>query len=96
MTMDTKNKMKGTRYSQEQILKVLQEVESSGNAAEVARQHGISIPTVYRWRDRFGGMTKSELAELKALQDENRKLKYIVATQAIDNLALKELVKGKW
>ena len=94
--MDTKNKMKGTRYSQEQILKVRQEVESSGNAAEVARKHGISIPTVYRWRDRFGGMTKSELAELKALQDENRKLKYIVATQAIDNLALKELVKGKW
>lgn len=93
--MKTKNQMKGNRYSQEQILKVLQEVESSGNAAGVAREHGVSVQTVYRWRDRFGGMTKSELAELKALQEENRKLNHIVADQAMDNLALKELVKGK-
>lgn len=92
----TKDMKKGNRYTQEQILKVLNEVETSGNAAEAARRHGVSVQTVYRWRDRFGGMTKSELAELKSLQDENRRLKHIVASQALDNLALKELVKGKW
>lgn len=89
-------KKSGNGYSQEEIIKILQEVESSGNAAGVAREKGVSVQTIYRWRDRFGGMTKSELAELKALQAENARLKLIVATQAMDIDALKELQKGKW
>lgn len=89
-------KSSGKRYSQEEIIKILQEVESTGNAASVARDKGVSVQTIYRWRDRFGGMTKSELAELKALQAENARLKRIVATQAMDIDALKELQKGKW
>lgn len=89
-------KKNGKRHSQEEIIKILQEVESSGNAASVARDNGVSVQTIYRWRDRFGGMTKSELAELKALQAENARLKRIVAAQAMDIDALKELQKGKW
>jgi putative transposase len=95
-TKGTDKVKNGKRHSQEEIIKILQEVENTGNAALVARDRGVSVQTIYRWRDRFGGMTKSELAELKALQAENARLKRIVATQAMDIDALKELQKGKW
>ncbi|MBA3726100.1 MAG: transposase [Armatimonadetes bacterium] len=62
---------KGNRYTEDQIIKVLKEIEGGATVAGVARSHGISEQTLYRWRERYGGMTKSELAELRALQEEN-------------------------
>jgi len=87
---------KGKRYSQEQILLVLKEVEAGASIASVGRRHGISDQTIYAWRERYSGMTRSDLAELKALQEENRRLKGLVAELSLDNAALKELQKGKW
>ena len=86
----------GKRYTEEQILKVLKEIDSGASIAGAARSHGISEQTIYRWRERFGGMSKSELGELKSLQDENRRLRHLVSQLSLDNAALKELQKGKW
>lgn len=88
--------MSSKRYTQEQILKVLKEIDDGATIASVGRAHGIGVQTIYEWRRRYAGMSKSELAELKALQEENRKLKRIVANQALDIEAYKELQKGKW
>jgi len=88
--------MSSKRYTQEQILKVLQEIDDGATMASVGRAHGVGIQTIYEWRKRYKGMSKSELAELKALQDENRRLKKIVAGMALDIEAYKELQKGKW
>jgi putative transposase len=87
---------KGKRYSEDQIIRVLQEIEAGATVASVARSHGISEHTLYRWRQRYGGMTRSELAQMKALQQENRRLRAVVASQALDIEAYKELQKGKW
>lgn len=86
---------KGKRYSEDQIIKVLQEIDAGASIASVARAHGITDQTIYRWRERYGGMTKSELVEMRALQVENRRLRAIVASQALDIEAYKELQKGK-
>ena len=88
--------MSSKRYSEDQIVKVLQEIDNGASMASVARSHGIGVQTIYAWRKRFAGMGASELAELKALQAENARLKRIVATQAMDIDALKELQRGKW
>jgi len=87
---------RGKRYTEDQIIKVLKEIEAGASIASVARLHGITDQTLYRWRERYGGMTKSELSELKALQDENRRLRHVVAELSLDNAALKELQRGKW
>ena len=88
--------MSSKRYSQEQILKVLKEVDAGATIASVARSNGVNVQTLYQWRKRYAGMGASELAEFKALQEENRRLKRIVASQALDIDAYKEVVKGKW
>jgi len=85
--------MKKKRYSEEQIIRILREVESGSPVAEVARQYGVSEPTIFRWKRRYGGLSESELKRLKALEEENRRLKKIVAQQALDNDALKELLR---
>ncbi|GIK33421.1 MAG: transposase [Armatimonadetes bacterium] len=87
---------RGKRYSEDQIIKVLQEIDAGASIASVARSHGITEQTLYRWRERYGGMTRSELAELKALQEENRRLRAVVASLALDIEAYKELQRGKW
>lgn len=87
---------RGKRYSEDQIIKVLKEIESGASIASVARSHGITEQTLYRWRERYGGMTKSELAQLKSLQEENRRLRHVVSELSLDNAALKELQRGKW
>ena len=88
--------MKGKRYNEEQILRVLKEVEGGKAVAEVCREHGISEPTLYRWRTKYAGLDASELARLKALEAENRRLRSVVADQALDIAALKEVSSKKW
>jgi putative transposase len=83
--------MKKSRFSEEQIIKVLQEVEAGLTIQNVCRKHGISDQTYYNWKAKYGGMTVSEAKRLRALEEENRKLKQIVADLTLDNMALKEI-----
>ena len=84
--------MPRTDYTEEQIIGVLKEAETGEKVADVCRQHGISDGTFYAWRAKYGGLTVSEARRLKALEDENRRLKQLVAEQALDNQALQFLV----
>lgn len=87
---------KGKRYTEDQILLVLKEIDNGASIASVARAHGITDQTIYRWREKYAGMSGSELAELRALQSENQRLKRIVARQALEIDAYKEVAEGKW
>ena len=87
---------KGKHYTEDEILKVLKEIEGGATIASVARAHGITDQTIYRWRERYGGMQSSELKELRELQSENQRLKRIVARQALEIDAYKEVAEGKW
>ena len=87
---------KGKRYTEDEILKVLKEIESGAAIASVERAHGITDQTIYRWREKYGGMESSELKELRALQAENQRLKRIVTRQALEIDAYKEIAEGKW
>ena len=87
---------KGKRYSEDQIVKVLQEIDAGASIASVARRHGITDQTYYRWKAKYGGMELSELQRLKQVEDENRRLKHIVAEQTLDIQALKAVVAKKW
>ena len=80
------------RYSEEQIIAVLNEAETGARTADLCRKHGMSEATFYNWKAKYAGLTVSELKRLKSLEDENRRLKHIVAQQALDNWALKELL----
>ena len=88
--------MKSTRYSEEQIVRILGEIGSGRSVAETARQYGVAEATIYRWREKFGGMEVSEVRRLRELEAENARLRRIVAQQAMDIDALKELLRGKW
>ena len=80
------------RFTEEQIIGVLKEAEAGAKTADLCRQHGISDATFYAWKARYGGLTVSEARRLKVLEDENRRLKQLVAEQVLDNQALKFLV----
>jgi putative transposase len=86
----------GKRYSEEQILSILREVEIGTSVLEVCRKYGVSENTVYRWKSKFGDMNAEQLRQLRQLESENARLKKIVAQQALDNEALKELLAKKW
>jgi len=86
----------GKRYSEEQIIRILDEVGGGKAVAEVARTYGVSENTIYRWKSRFGEMNRNELHRLRELEAENARLKRIVAQQALDNDALKDVVSKKW
>ena len=88
--------MKGKRYSEEQIIRILRNVEGGKAIAEVCREHGVSEQSVYRWRTKYGGMDVPDLRRLKQLEEENRWLKAVVAEQAIDIQILKEVNAKKW
>ena len=88
--------MKRKRHTEEQIIKILKEVESGTSVREVSRREGVTEPTIYRWRSRYGGLSESELRRLRELEAENARLKKIVAQQAIDIDALKEINSKKW
>ncbi len=88
--------MKRSRFKEEQIIVILKEAEAGMKLAKLVRKHGISEQTFYRWRSKFGGMEVSEAARLRELEEENRKLKRLVADQALDILMLKEINAKKW
>jgi putative transposase len=84
--------MKGSRFSEEQIIGVLREHEAGAKAEEVCQRHGISSATLYKWKSNYGGLEVSEARRLKALEDENRRLKRLPAESMLDNAALKDLL----
>jgi putative transposase len=85
-----------SRFSEEQIIAVLKESEAGVETVELCRRHGITPACFYRWKSKFGGMEVSEAKRLRALEEENRQLKHIVAEQAVDIRALKAVVAKKW
>lgn len=89
-------KGQGKRHSEDEILKVLKEIEGGAAIAAVARAHGITDQTIYRWRDKYAGMQASELKQLRTLQSENERLRRIVARQALEIDAYKVVAEGKW
>jgi putative transposase len=88
--------VKTRRFSEAQVLKVLQEVDAGKPVVIAAREHGVSGATIHRWRTRYGGMTLTELKRLKTLEEENARLKRIVAQQAMDIELLKEISSKNW
>jgi putative transposase len=84
------------RHSPEQIASILKQQESGLKVTEICRQNGISEQTFYRWKSKYGGMSGSEVREMKALKEENRKLKQLVGEKELDIAALKTIVEGKY
>lgn len=84
------------RFTEEQIIGILQEAETGMKVMDVCRKHGISDATYYNWKAKYGGMTVSEARKLRALEEENRRLKHIVADLTLDNQALKAVVEKKF
>lgn len=84
------------RHSEEQIIRILKQAESGIPVADVLREHNISQGTFYRWKAKFGGMDVSEAKRLKALEEENTRLKRLVAEQALDIQILKDVNSKKW
>jgi putative transposase len=87
--------MKRARFTEEQIIAVLKEHEAGAKTADLARKHGISEATIYNWKAKFGGMDVSEAKRLRALEEENAKLKKLLAEQMLDAAALRELLSKK-
>jgi putative transposase len=88
--------MKRSRFTQEQIIGVLKEHEAGAKTASLARKHGVSEATLYNWKAKYGGMDVSEARRVKQLEDENAKLKKLLAEQMLDSAALRELLSKKW
>jgi putative transposase len=88
--------MKRKRFSEEQIITILKQAEGGLPVPELIRQHGICEGTYYRWKSKYGGMELNETKRLKQLEDENRRLKRLVADQALDIQILKEVASGKY
>ena len=84
------------RYSEEQIIAVLKEAESGVKTPDLCRKHGMTPNTFYAWKAKYSGLTVSDLRRLKALEEENRRLKQIVADQVLDIRALKEINSKNW
>jgi putative transposase len=88
--------MKRSRFSEEQIIGILKEHESGVAVVDLCRKHGVSDASIYKWKAKFGGMEVSEAKRLRALEDENAKLKRMLADAMLDNVALKDLLGKKW
>jgi putative transposase len=88
--------MKRSRFSEEQIIGILKEQEAGTKVAELSRRHGISETTLYKWKSKYGGLEVSDAKRLKALEEENNRLKRLLADAMLDNAVLKDLAAKKW
>jgi putative transposase len=88
--------MKRSRFCEEQIIGILKEHEAGVTVSDLCRKHGVSDASIYKWKAKFGGMDVSEARRLRALEDENAKLKRMPADAMLDNVALKDLLGKKW
>ena len=87
--------MRKSKFSPQQIAKILKEFDDGKNVEQISREHGISIGTFYKWRSKYAGMNSKELKRLKELEEENRKLKQMYATLALDHELAKEIIEKK-
>jgi putative transposase len=85
-----------SRFSEEQIIAILREQEAGAVVTELCRKHGVSSPTFYKWKAKYGGLDVSEARRLRALEAENAKFKRMLAEAMLDNVALKDLLGKKW
>jgi putative transposase len=88
--------MKRTRFTEEQIIGILREHEAGAATSDVCRKHGISSATFYKWKAKYGGLDVSEAKRLRSLEDENRRLKKLLAETMLDNAMLKDIASKKW
>jgi len=88
--------MKRSRFSEEQIIAILKEQEAGAKTVDVCRKYGISDAAFYKWKSKYGGLEASEAKRLKALEDENAKLKRLLAETMLDNAMLKDIAVKKW
>jgi putative transposase len=96
LALEESQTMKRKRFTEEQIIGILKEHELGAKTAEVCRKHGISEASFDKWKSKYGGMEVSEAERLKALEEENAKLKKLLADAMLDNAALKDLLSKKW
>ena len=87
--------MKRSRFTENQIIRILKEVEGGRMVKEVCREYGMSDATYYNWKSKYGGMTASDIKRLKELEDENRRLKQMYADMSLENRALKDIIEKK-
>ena len=88
--------MKRTRFTEEQIIAILKEQEAGVPVADLCRKHGVSNASIYKWKAKYGGMDVSEAKRLRSLEDENARLKRLLADAMLDNAALKDVLGKKW
>ena len=88
--------MKASRYTEEQIIGILREQEAGAKPTEMSRKYGLSRATLYKWRAKYGGLEVSQARRLKVLEDENVKLKKLLAEAMLDNAMLKDIATKKW
>jgi putative transposase len=88
--------MKRSRFSEEQIIGILKEQEAGATTADVCRRHGVSSASFYKWKAKYGGLEVSEARRLKALEDENSRLKKLLAESMLNEAALRDLLGKKW